>query len=86
MAAHHARELVVDAIRFDGINVAEIAEFLGVDWDGGSEPESVDEIVIELADGDETVRAGDYIVDDTRRFWVCPGPAFEQLYALEVEA
>lgn len=84
MAAHHVRELVLDAIRFDGTNLAEIAEFLGVDWGGNGEP--VDEIVIELDGGDETVRTGDYIVDDTRRFWSCPGVVFEQFYAPQEES
>lgn len=70
----------LEAIRFDGTNVTEVAEFLGIDWPEEYEP--ADQILIELPDGDHSVEIGDYIArtDSKGNFWPYPRRVFEQLY------
>lgn len=70
----------LDAIRFDGDNVIEVAEFLGIDWPEEYEP--ADQILIELPDGDHSVDIGDYITrtDPEGNFWPCSGRIFERFY------
>jgi hypothetical protein len=81
----------LDAIRFDGENVNQVAEFLGVDWPDEFEP--ADHVLVELPDGDHIVRIGDYITrrystDETPldelapriTYRTCPGTLFEYFY------
>lgn len=80
MSDYRAMRPYLDAIRFDGDNVTEVAEFLGIDWPEEYEP--ADQIVIELPDGDHSVDIGDYITrtNPESNFWPCPGRIFERLY------
>jgi hypothetical protein len=80
VADYRALRPHLDAIRFDGDNVNDVAEFLGIDWPDEYEP--ADQIVIELPDGDHPVGIGDYITrtDTEGNFWPCAGRIFERLY------
>lgn len=79
MTDHRARHYHVDAVRFTGTNLVEIAKFLDVD---AGDPEPVDQLIVELPDGDRDVAVGDYIVrfGEHGDYWTCAGDAFDKLY------
>jgi hypothetical protein len=75
----------LDAIRFGGDNVTEVAEFLAIDWPDEFEP--ADQIILELPDGDHLVQVGDYIAraNPDGDFTLCPGRIFESFYEPEAQ-
>lgn len=79
MALYRKKPVIIEAIRFDGANVAEIAALLGWDLtDGDSE---ADTIVIETLEGDMTVNVGDWVIKGVaEEGYPCRADIFELTY------
>jgi len=79
MTDHRARHYHVDAICFDGDNLDEIGKLLDV---AVGDPEPVDQLIVELPDGDREVVIGDYVIqiDNGVDYWTCAGDVFEKFY------
>ena len=83
MNVYKVRQTRVDAVCFEGDNLDEVAEFLGVETPEDLDP-PLDRVIIELDTGEEEVRVGDYILrGPIGTFEPCAAHVFELFYEPE---
>ena len=89
MPMFRGKPVVVEAVRFNGLNAAEIDDFVGkklerdiIDtaWKAGAAP-PVMRLVISTLEGDMTASPGDWIIKGLKgEFYPCKPDIFEQKY------
>lgn len=80
MAAFRKIPVVIEAIRFVGDNVAEIAEFTGYELDFGAGVYH-DALVIETLEGDMKASVGDWVIKGVQgELYPCKPDIFELTY------
>ena len=79
MSQYRKKPVVIEAVRWDGTNVAEVREFFGsfVDWS----LRDCEFLIIKTLEGDHTANPGDWIIKGVKgEFYPCKPDIFAVTY------